>query len=114
MTARKQLEATKTLLVEDNHGRFKVTIPGNAKVTFGPLVPSGGKFSDCQELTLRIYETQNQQLAAFVGVRWFRDTSLPVERRVVSEVGEESWERDEDGERHSVKVKRNKKFVVDD
>ena len=105
----KNTSETKTLLVRDDTGSFRVSIPADAKVTFGPIQPKGGW--DQTGLVLRIYEAESRQLAAFVNVKTFRDLSLKVERLVVAESGEEAWSIDEGGETQTRKVKRTKKFV---
>jgi len=100
---------TRTLLVKDDSGTFRLTVPADARITFGPMMAKG--YGD--RLTLRIYEKETRQLAAFVGVETFRDLGLPLERLVITESGESSWNIDEDGEAHTHKVKRNKKFVAE-
>lgn len=50
-------------------------IPADAKITYGGLRPDqpGAKTN-----TLRIYTSQNNQLAVFRNVEWFRDKSLNI------------------------------------
>lgn len=69
---------TRTLLIEDGNGRwFKITIPVTCKVTYGPVAP-GSQHN--VEKALRIYDTKDKQRACFVGIKGFRDLSLPLER----------------------------------
>jgi hypothetical protein len=77
----------RTILIEKKDGsQVMVTgIPGDAKITFGPLTPgsrSGGYHTDGgQRLGLRIYTSSENQLAVFTDVKSFRDTALKVAER---------------------------------
>lgn len=108
---------TRTLLVRTSesryggHGTFKITIPADAKVTFSgtnPQIPTHGS------ATLRIYKTENQQLAVFTDVIGFRDLSLPIERLVVTEEGSETWSSDEEGSTRTTSRKKRVKTVRDE
>ena len=57
-------------------------IPGNAKITYGPISP--GAHGDRHTNALRIYTSEQNQLAVFVGVKEFRDLSLDVLTEVVT------------------------------
>jgi hypothetical protein len=81
MTVKRSVKQTRTLLVEDKNGKFKVTIPAGAKVTFGALHGSSDKFHQSGNV-LRIYETKERQIAVFTNVIAFRDLALPIERMV--------------------------------
>jgi ATP/maltotriose-dependent transcriptional regulator MalT len=98
--------ATRTLLVQDKNGRFKLTIPADAKVTFSSVNPSSRDY----DKALRIYQNEKQQLACFVNVQWFRDLSLIVEREVIEEDGKTMWTNDEDNEVSQRSVKRTRTF----
>lgn len=67
----------------------KITIPGNWKMTFGPLVPGSKDFNhnSAGALVLRIYEgNKDNQRAVFTGVESWRDTSeLAIEVEQVQE-----------------------------
>lgn len=110
---------TKTLLVRDVDGIFKVAVPADAKVTFGPVTPKehsevdGGRCGR-SNLCLRIYQSDEKQLAAFTRVIAFRDMSLKVERLVIKEEGTKTWTQDEDGFTSAISVKQSKKFVGDE
>lgn len=98
------------------HKTFKVTVPDNAKVTFGPWSPQGegkyeGRLSDkALNGTLRVYEsakTGASILAVFSGVMEFRDTSIDYSEMVAREEGAILWNSDKDGYRREEKVKRS-------
>lgn len=95
---------TRTLLVVDAQGKFKITIPADYKVTFGGF-NQGGKYPD-GTAALRIYEAENKQRACFKGVFAFFDTSLPIEREVIQENGTATWVKGPDGYEKSEKVSR--------
>jgi hypothetical protein len=110
----KKQDDTRTLLVRDERGLFRVTIPSGAKVTFAPISPADrGGYADGKSYALRIYESQSQQLAAFVGVRWFRDLSLKVERQFTTETGSEEWRIDEDSSEVTRKSKKERAWRAD-
>jgi|TARA_Y100000310_G_scaffold311234_1_gene357333 hypothetical protein len=83
---------------------FKITIPDDAKVTFGPWSPGtkdnyGGEKS--LRGTLRIYEGKTEKstiLGVFSGVTSFRDLSaLDYIEQVAREEGAIIWKDDENG-----------------
>lgn len=78
---------TRTLVIEHSDGRRrKLTVPANAKVTYGLLHP-GGKtgWGDC---FLRVYEG-TKQTVCIGGVKSFIDASYPLEvERIESEAEE--------------------------
>lgn len=82
-------KASRTIIIEyeDKHIE-RITVPANAKVTFGKLFPGKpGDYRDGSEnLYLRIYKTQGEQLAVFPGVKRFWDTSL--DRQMLGASGE--------------------------
>jgi hypothetical protein len=102
MTAIKEADPveSRTLLVEDAAGEFKITIPATWKVTFGAFqAATTNRYGQSAPLggpALRIYEAENKQRACFVGVRCFRDMSIPMERAVVRE-DTIVWEPDTEG-----------------
>lgn len=91
----------KTLLVEDQEGKFRIQVPDDAKMTFGPAVP----FVKKNELAvgnrgyaLRIYNSsKDNPIAVFTGVRCFREANIVVEREVLRESGKTVWRSDEHG-----------------
>lgn len=83
------------LLVCDRDGQFRIEIPEDWKVTFGT---AGGNRGGGYDRELRLYEgNEKQQRACFTGVLWFRDTSIPVVRKMKRKSGEVVWEEDSSG-----------------
>lgn len=79
---------SRSVLVDTLEGPVIVEgIPDDAKITFGPMTP-GSKSSYGYEKTLRIYTSTTNQLAVFVGVTSFRDLSLTIKKRKVTNEGE--------------------------
>jgi hypothetical protein len=83
--------------------RQKITCPTEWTVTFGPLTPgtkdsNNGHFG----IALRIRDGQRQK-AVFTGVESFRDMSMAIETEV-TKTKEETFYRDEDGEKKQVIV----------
>lgn len=70
----------RTYEIKQGSDRFRIDIPANFKVTFGPLTP-GSKFGGGQ-YALRVYESETKQRAVFVDVSSFRDLSIPYRRFV--------------------------------
>ncbi len=109
----------KTLLV---FGRktFKITVPDDAKVTFGPWSPPNAesKYSPSDksmEGTLRIYSGQGKAteniLAVFAGVSGFRDVSLEYAEEVAKEEGATIWKSDRNGYSREEKASRTTEWV---
>lgn len=75
----------KTYLLHMKGGTHqKVTVPANWKVTFGPLCPGGKGYSEngSNSMSLRFYESANNQRAVFTGVQSFRDESIKVMEKI--------------------------------
>lgn len=92
----------KTLLVESDGKDFKITIPDNAKVTFGPWSPpkKNGLYESREHPTgtLRIYQgTKDNIIACFAGVTTFRDLSMEYMEKVAVEEGAKVWKSDQKG-----------------
>lgn len=64
----------RTYEIKQGNERFRIIIPANWKVTFGPLTP-GSKYGG--SYALRVYESETKQRAVFVDVTSFRDLSIP-------------------------------------
>lgn len=77
--------ADKIYILEMVGGKQKrITIPESWKVSFGPLVPGTRQVGDgAGGATFRVYESKEKQRACFVGVREFREASIPIEERIV-------------------------------
>lgn len=94
---------------------FKVSVPDDAKMTFGPWSPPTGNSrydnSDRSLIgTLRIYKgakSSDNILAVFSGVKGFRDTSLEYMEEVAREEGAVIWKSDQNGYQREEKVKRD-------
>lgn len=100
----------RTLLVTDGDGDFKVEIPDEATVTFGPTIPYQPKngYAGSNHYSLRVYQgsDKGKLLAVFAGVQHFRDSSLPVLRKILKEEGKTLWKSDEEGYKVEHEVRR--------
>lgn len=95
---------------------FKITVPDNAKITFGPWSPPiKGEFRGDREAlkgTLRIYEgSKDNILACFAGITGFRDLSLQYAEQVAKEEGAIIWKDDKDGYTREEKIKRSEDWI---
>ncbi len=93
----------RTLLV-DGDRTFRITVPDDAKITFGPFAPPTGKESNygaSERLrgTLRIYQgTKDNIIGCFSPVGSFRDlNSIDYSELVAKEEGAAIWKNDADG-----------------
>jgi hypothetical protein len=82
---------------------FKIKVPDDAKLTFGPFSPPPAKRSEMYTAegkrgTLRVYgRTKDDILAVFSNVDGFRDVSLGYMEEVAREEGATIWKSDEHG-----------------
>jgi hypothetical protein len=88
---------------------FKIRVPDDAKITFGPWSPpKDGRFGEQKDRsgTLRIYSGKGKEdvLAVFAGVMGFRDLSLEYAERVAVEEGSTLWNSDTKGYSREQKV----------
>lgn len=96
---------------------FKVTVPDDAKLTFGPWSPQTGenKYGASEKAlvgTLRIYhKTKENILAVFSGVTGFRDLSLEYAEEIAKEEGATIWKSDQHGYEREEKVSRKREWV---
>lgn len=95
---------------------FKLTVPDDAKITFGPWSPpKEGRFSDSNDSkrgTLRVYKGSKENIVAvFAGVTGFRDLSLAYAEEVAKEEGATIWKDDEHGYVREDKFKRSKEWM---
>ena len=111
---------SRTLLVQAQKN-FKVTIPDNAKVTFGPWSPPSDKTTRYDNSdkalagTLRVYEnhtTGASVLAVFSGVTGYRDLALDYAEEVAVEQGATIWKTDKDGYHREDNVTRSTDWLV--
>lgn len=92
----------RSIIVDTNEGAILVEgIPDDAKITYGPMTP-GSKSYQGNERTLRIYTSNTNQLAVFVGVSAFRDLSLTVKKRKVTSESSSKQIEGPDGRLHDV------------
>lgn len=100
---------------------FRITIPDEAKVTFGPWSPSTGegRYQATEKAlngTLRVYASAKANatiLGVFSGVTSFRDSSIEYEEQVAKEEGAVLWKSDEKGYTREEKVNRSAKWGGD-
>lgn len=94
---------------------FKITIPDDAKVTFGPWSPPKGErhWEDGNKTgTLRIYQGSKENIiACFSGVESFRDLSMGYAEEVVREEGSVIWKDDEAGYVREDKKKSTRDWI---
>ena len=113
---------TRTLLVEGKK-TFRINIPDDARVTFGPFSPPTGEgkaYGNEKALagTLRIYshgtKATETVLAVFTDVRGFRDLSaVEYEERVATEEVRTVWKSDQNGYKSEVSGKVGGQWVSD-
>lgn len=109
-------ETKRILLLKTNEGELKVTIPNDAKITFGPSIPYAKKndFGRVADYSLRIYKgTKENLIAVFAGVYSFRDITIPVQKLVVREAGKSIWKSDEEGYEFNQEKKFESNWVPD-
>lgn len=110
----------RTLLVYGQK-TFKINIPDNAKVTFGPFSPPKADKNDRwgeQEKrgTLRVYDgptTSATMLAVFTHVDGFRDLSVGYAEEVAKEEGATIWKDDAEGYVRATHVQRDVDWIDD-
>ncbi len=98
---------------------FKITVPDDAKITFGPWSPPRSKDSKWNEPmdsgrggTLRIYQgTKDNIIACFSNIHGFRDLSLEYAEEVAKEEGATIWKDDEHGYVRETKMAMKRKWV---
>lgn len=99
---------------------FKITVPNDAKLTFGPWSPPHlgttqrdyGTSDKALLGTLRVYRGNKENiLAVFSGVTGFRDLSLEYAEEVAKEEGATIWKSDQNGYEREEKVSQKKEWV---
>lgn len=102
---------------------FKIAVPDDSRITFGPWSPPGpnaDKYGNRDEGskkgTLRIYgpgtKATESILGVFSGVTGFRDLTLEYSEEVAREEGAIIWKSDKDGYQREEKVSKSSDFVV--
>lgn len=114
----KKDEKERVILMRTAEGEFKVTVPPDAKLTFGPAIPGPSKSRGYEpsrmEYAVRIYKGSKENLlAVFTGVYNFRDIEMPVAKLIVREAGKSVWKSDETGYKVEEDVKKSGRFVDD-
>jgi len=111
----------KTLLVFGEK-TFKINIPDEAKITFGPWSPpnAAAKTYDRSDKalsgTLRVYESNKtgaSVLAVFSGVSGYRDLSLGYAEEVAKEEGATLWKSDQHGYEREEKISSKRQWIND-
>jgi hypothetical protein len=107
----------RTLLVEGDK-TFKIIIPEDAKITYGPWAPPKGEKGWNQDPgnkrgTLRIYQADGKSIiACFAGVTNFRDVSLiEYAEQVAKEEGASIWKSDREGYRREDRLVREHEWI---
>lgn len=93
---------------------FVIELPASWRLTFGAVNPGAGNGMGRHDLhCLRVYEGQKLR-GVYTDVKGFRDLSIPLARKVSSEVGNASWNMDSAGgfERQE-KVQRDERLVLE-
>lgn len=97
---------------------FRITIPDDATLTFGPWSPptKDSRFNgeESRRGTLRIYEgnSKTKILGVFSGVKSFRDMSVvEYEEKIAVEEGATMWKSDQNGYRREEKVQRQEHWA---
>lgn len=96
---------------------FKIEIPDDAKITFGPFSPP--RQGDANWMgsgkavgTLRIYKgTKDNIVALFSGVSGFRDLTLEYSEMVAREEGAALWNSDQHGYVREEKIQRTNEWI---
>jgi len=102
---------------------FKIEIPDDAKVTFGPWSPPAKRKNEYNPDnlykptgTLRVYRGEGQKenniLACFSDVIGFRDLALGYAEQVAKEEGATIWKDDQEGYVRENKVSIKKEWTV--
>jgi hypothetical protein len=101
---------------------FKIEVPSEAKITFGPWSPPSSTLKTYNSDptgralsgTLRIYESAKagaSVLAVFSGVGGYRDLSMGYAEEVAREEGATIWKSDEHGYEREEKVSSKREWV---
>lgn len=106
----------RTLLVMGDK-TFKIVIPDDAKITFGPWSPpkkGGNAFEERNTHaggTLRIYDNDKNVIALFCQVTSYRDLSLQYSEQVAKEEGATIWKSDHNGYEREDKRQAKKEWI---
>lgn len=116
------MAGTRTLLVYGAK-TFKITVPEDAKLTFGPFSPpqsrGANKLSEPWTTsdragTLRVYDkATGNPLGVFSGVNGFRDLSIGYAELIAKEEGASLWKDDDKGYTREHKQSQTREWVED-
>lgn len=110
----------RVLLVRDDEGEFKITLPEGSRITFGPDIPfdkmkgSNNTYHlNNKSYALRVYsgKTNDTLIAVFAGVHNFRPLDMPHAKLVIRESGKSLWKSDETGFETQTSGKTERSFV---
>lgn len=111
-TTTRKTVAKKKYLVSAQPNDFVIELPADWRLTFGAVNPGAGMGRHDLHC-LRVYEGQKLR-GVYTDVRGFRDLSIPLARKVSSEVGNASWNMDSSGSfEESRKVERDERLVLE-
>ena len=108
----------KTLLcTTTDQKQFKVTVPDESTITFGPFSPptKNGYSDGSAKGTIRVYQGSSKTniIACFSGIISFRDLSLGYSEQIAKEEGAVIWKDDKDGYVREEKLNIKKDWIVD-
>lgn len=105
----------KKYLIKQDRDEFVIEIPENWKVTFASVNPASNGPLGRDGYCVRVYEMPGSKLrAVFDSARSLRDLSIPLARKVKSEVGTASWNKDSQGNfSETTDVKVDARLVLD-
>lgn len=106
------------ILVQSDGKEFSITIPDDAKLTFGPWSPPSDRKGEswqheAKRGTLRVYASDKKEiLAVFSGVTSFRDVAIGYAEKIAVETGNSIWKDDEKGYYRESKVTRSQEWMT--
>jgi hypothetical protein len=112
----------RVFIVERQGGKtFRITVPDEAKITFGPWSPGASNAEDRYNAdkslkgTLRVYESKAPNaniLAVYSGVVTFRDLSLDYEEKIATEEVRTVWKSDSKGYRAEIEATHDAEWIT--
>lgn len=97
---------------------FKITVPDDAKLTFGPFSPPtskgyGADHGNGGRGTLRVYHGTGEKncIGVFSGVTGYREASLDYSELIAKEEGASMWKSDQHGYQREEKVERKETWA---
>lgn len=112
-TTTRKTVAKKKYLVSAQPADFVIEVPADWKLTFGAVNPGAGNMGRHDLHCLRVWEGQKLR-GVYCDVRGFRDLSIPLARKVQSETGSASWNKDSQGNfEHETSVKVDAQYQLE-